>query len=86
VEVAPGKGLSRHFTFVLPHLAHRAMMIKRYPDGASGKFFPKKLASPRAPIHSARYGLDGIAYLLKIRDEPLEFEMALFFVGSPQDS
>ncbi len=34
--------------FLLPHLADRAMVMKRYPDGAYGKFFFQKRApSPR---------------------------------------
>ena len=34
--------------FLLPHLADRAMVMKRYPDGAYGKFFFQKHApSPR---------------------------------------
>ena len=33
---------------LLPHLAHRAMVMKRYPDGASGEpFFMKRAPSPR---------------------------------------
>jgi len=32
--------------YLLPHLAHRAMVMKRYPNGAAGKFFFQK----RAPI------------------------------------
>lgn len=35
VEVAP---------VLLPHLQHRAMVMKRYPDGAGGKFFFMKRA------------------------------------------
>jgi len=36
--------------FLLPHLANRAMVMKRYPDGASGKFFFQKHApDPRPP-------------------------------------
>jgi bifunctional non-homologous end joining protein LigD len=38
-DVAPG---------LLPHLADRAMVMKRYPNGASGKcFFMKRAPSPR---------------------------------------
>ena len=34
--------------FLLPHLADRAMVMKRYPNGAAGKFFFQKRApSPR---------------------------------------
>ena len=33
---------------LLPHLAHRAMVMKRYPDGADGEpFFMKRAPSPR---------------------------------------
>jgi bifunctional non-homologous end joining protein LigD len=33
---------------LLPHLTHRAMVMKRYPNGASGKcFFMKRAPSPR---------------------------------------
>jgi bifunctional non-homologous end joining protein LigD len=32
--------------YLLPHLAHRAMVMKRYPNGAAGKFFFQK----RAPV------------------------------------
>jgi bifunctional non-homologous end joining protein LigD len=35
-------------SFLLPHLLDRAMVMKRYPDGADGKFFFQKRApSPR---------------------------------------
>jgi bifunctional non-homologous end joining protein LigD len=34
--------------FLLPHLANRAMVMKRYPDGAAGEpFFMKRAPSPR---------------------------------------
>lgn len=34
--------------YLLPHLAHRAMVMKRYPNGAAGDFFFQKRApSPR---------------------------------------
>src|SRR6187399_2606611 len=39
VDVAP---------VLLPHLEHRAMVMKRYPDGATGEpFFMKRAPSPR---------------------------------------
>ena len=39
VDVAP---------FLLPHLKHRAMVMKRYPNGAAGEFFfMKRAPSPR---------------------------------------
>src|SRR5271165_4071606 len=34
---------------LLPHLAGRAMVMKRYPDGASGPFFFMKRTPPGAP-------------------------------------
>src|SRR6478672_3285375 len=34
-------------TYLLPHLEHRAMVMKRYPHGAHGEFFFQK----RAPEH-----------------------------------
>src|SRR5450755_106855 len=38
--------------FLLPHLVDRAMVMKRYPDGAYGKFFFQKRArAPRTPCH-----------------------------------
>src|SRR4051812_11172524 len=34
--------------FILPHLKHRAMVMKRYPNGAEGEFFfMKRAPSPR---------------------------------------
>src|SRR5688572_31650102 len=34
--------------FLLPHLTHRAMVMKRYPNGAAGEFFfMKRAPSPR---------------------------------------
>ena len=35
--------------FLLPHLQSRAMVLKRYPDGASGKFFFQKHAPESRP-------------------------------------
>src|SRR3954467_1323485 len=36
--------------YLLPHLAHRAMVMKRYPNGAAGDFFfMKRTPSPRPP-------------------------------------
>ncbi|MEO7144203.1 MAG: non-homologous end-joining DNA ligase [Bryobacteraceae bacterium] len=35
--------------YLLPHLANRAMVMKRYPDGASGKFFFQKRAPDARP-------------------------------------
>jgi bifunctional non-homologous end joining protein LigD len=44
---------------LLPHLVNRAMVMKRYPDGANGKFFFQKRApSPRpkwVPICEIRH-------------------------------
>src|SRR4051812_27387106 len=35
---------------LLPHLAHRAMVMKRYPNGVRGKFFfMKRAPTPRPP-------------------------------------
>ena len=34
---------------LLPHLRDRAMVMKRYPDGAAGKFFFMKRVPPRRP-------------------------------------
>src|SRR4029077_11511796 len=55
VEVSP---------YLLPHLAGRAMVLKRYPNGAAGKFFFQKRApEPRpdwidiCPIRHAAAGL-----------------------------
>jgi bifunctional non-homologous end joining protein LigD len=36
-------------TFLLPHLAGRAMVMKRYPNGAAGKFFFQKRAPEPRP-------------------------------------
>jgi bifunctional non-homologous end joining protein LigD len=37
-------------TLLLPHLVDRAMVMKRYPNGAAGKcFFMKRAPSPRPP-------------------------------------
>jgi bifunctional non-homologous end joining protein LigD len=36
-------------SYLLPHLASRAMVLKRYPDGASGKFFFQKHAPATRP-------------------------------------
>src|ERR1051325_8811070 len=35
--------------FLIPHLADRAMVMKRYPDGAAGKFFFQKRAPTPRP-------------------------------------
>jgi len=35
--------------FLLPHLVHRAMVMKRYPNGAAGKFFFQKRAPEPRP-------------------------------------
>lgn len=35
--------------YLLPHLLHRAMVMKRYPDGAGGKFFFQKRAPEPRP-------------------------------------
>src|SRR6476659_4973693 len=35
--------------FLLPHLVDRAMVMKRYPDGAYGKFFFQKRAPDPRP-------------------------------------
>ena len=36
-------------SYLLPHLESRAMVLKRYPDGASGKFFFQKHAPASRP-------------------------------------
>ena len=36
-------------SYLLPHLESRAMVLKRYPDGASGKFFFQKHAPATRP-------------------------------------
>ena len=36
-------------SYLLPHLESRAMVLKRYPDGASGKFFFQKRAPASRP-------------------------------------
>lgn len=36
--------------FLLPHLVNRAMVMKRYPDGAYGKFFFQKRAPEARPL------------------------------------
>lgn len=36
-------------TWLVPHLAHRAMVMKRYPNGAAGKFFFQKRAPEPRP-------------------------------------
>ncbi|MFN7994224.1 MAG: non-homologous end-joining DNA ligase [Bryobacteraceae bacterium] len=36
-------------TYLLPHLAYRAMVMKRYPDGAFGEFFFQKHAPEARP-------------------------------------
>jgi bifunctional non-homologous end joining protein LigD len=36
-------------SYLLPHLESRAMVLKRYPDGASGKFFFQKHAPTSRP-------------------------------------
>jgi len=36
-------------SYLLPHLAHRAMVMKRYPNGAAGKFFFQKRAPEPRP-------------------------------------
>jgi bifunctional non-homologous end joining protein LigD len=36
-------------SYVLPHIESRAMVLKRYPDGASGKFFFQKHAPASRP-------------------------------------
>jgi bifunctional non-homologous end joining protein LigD len=36
-------------SYLLPHLESRAMVLKRYPDGASGKFFFQKHAPESRP-------------------------------------
>src|SRR5437588_432478 len=35
--------------WLVPHLADRAMVMKRYPDGAAGKFFFQKRAPAPRP-------------------------------------
>src|SRR5512138_2804800 len=35
--------------YLLPHLANRAMVMKRYPNGAAGKFFFQKRAPEPRP-------------------------------------
>ena len=35
--------------YLLPYLQSRAMVLKRYPDGASGKFFFQKHAPSSRP-------------------------------------
>ena len=40
---------------LLPHLRDRAMVMKRYPNGAAGNFFfMKRAPSPRPPVAVSR--------------------------------
>jgi bifunctional non-homologous end joining protein LigD len=65
VDVAPA---------LLPHLADRAMVMKRYPDGAAGAFFfMKRAPSPRPPwieICSIEHGSGKVIPFPMIQDLP----------------
>ena len=48
LRVTKGNLLQYYAGHLLPHLAGRAMVMKRYPNGAHGKFFfMKRAPSPR---------------------------------------
>src|SRR5436190_17147030 len=38
------------YSYLRPHIESRAMVLKRYPDGASGKFFFQKHAPASRPV------------------------------------
>jgi bifunctional non-homologous end joining protein LigD len=58
--------------FIVPHLADRAMVMKRYPDGAAGKFFFQKRAPVPRPdwidICSIEHGSGSIIDFPIVRD------------------
>src|SRR4029079_6896339 len=58
--------------FLLPHLLGRAMVMKRYPDGAAGKFFFQKRAPEPRPdwieICSIEHGSGSIIDFPIVRD------------------
>src|SRR6185369_4990868 len=58
--------------FLIPHLANRAMVLKRYPNGAGGKFFFQKRAPDPRPewieICSIQHAKAGIVDFAIVRD------------------
>lgn len=69
-------GLLRYYAevspFLLPHLAKRAMVMKRYPNGAAGKFFFQKRAPEPRPewldICSIQHAAAGLVDFAVVRD------------------
>jgi bifunctional non-homologous end joining protein LigD len=59
-------------TVLLPHLVDRAMVMKRYPDGAFGKFFFQKRAPeprpPWIPICEIRHSAAGLVAFPTVQD------------------
>jgi bifunctional non-homologous end joining protein LigD len=59
---------------LLPHLTHRAMVMKRYPDGAAGKFFFQKRAPVPRPdwidICSIEHSSGSVIGFPVVRDRP----------------